>query len=148
LLEIEKPKVGTVEVLLGHVDLQSAVIKGVHENLEILPVGSITPNPTELLASHQMREFIEKCREEYALVLIDTSPVMGIADAPLISRMVDATIFVVEANKVQFGQARSAIRRVRSAGGNVLGVILTKYRSLEAGESYDYQYGYYQYGRD
>jgi capsular exopolysaccharide synthesis family protein len=148
LLEIEKPKVGTVEVLLGHVDLQSAVIKGIHENLEILPVGSITPNPTELLASHQMREFIEKCREEYALVLIDTSPVMGIADAPLISRMVDATIFVVEANKVQFGQARSAIRRVRSAGGNVLGVILTKYRSLEAGESYDYQYGYYQYGRD
>ncbi|MCU0947413.1 MAG: polysaccharide biosynthesis tyrosine autokinase [Porphyrobacter sp.] len=148
LLEIEKPKAGTVEVLLGHTDLQSVVIKGIHENLEILPVGSISPNPTELLASNHMREFIEKCREEYSLILIDTSPVMGLADAPLISRMVDATIFVVEANKVQFGQARSAIRRVRSAGGNVLGVILTKYRSLEAGESYDYQYGYYQYGRD
>lgn len=148
MLEIEKPKVGIVEVLLGHCDLQSAVIQGIHENLDILPVSSISPNPTELLASHQMREFIENCRKEYSLVIIDTAPVMGIADAPLISRIVDATIFVLEANKVPFGQARSAIRRVRSAGGNVLGVILTKYRSLEAGESYDYQYGYYQYGRD
>lgn len=148
LLDIEKPQAGTVEVVLGHTDLQSAVVKGIHENLEILPVGSISPNPTEVLASHQMREFIEKCREEYSLVLIDSSPVMGLADAPLLSRSVDATIFVLEANKVQFGQARSAIRRVRSAGGNILGVVLTKYRALEAGQSYDYQYGYYQYGHD
>jgi capsular exopolysaccharide synthesis family protein len=148
LLEIENPTAGTVEVMLGHTDLQSAVVKGIHENLEILPVGSMTPNPTEVMASHQLREFIEKCREEYSLVLIDSPPVMGIADAPLLSRSVDATIFVLEANKVQFGQARAAVRRVRSAGGNILGVILTKYRALEAGQSYDYQYGYYQYGRD
>lgn len=148
LLEIERPKAGTVEVVLGHTDLQSAVVKGIHENLEILPVGSISPNPTEVIGSHQMREFIEKCRAEYSLILIDSSPVMGLADAPLLSRSVDATLFVLEANKVQFGQARSAIRRVRSAGGNIIGVILTKYRALEAGQSYDYQYGYYQYGRD
>lgn len=148
LLEIDNPTAGTVEVMLGHTDLQSAVVKGIHENLEILPVGSMPPNPSEVMASHQMRDFIEKCREEYSLVLIDSPPVMGIADAPLLSRSVDATIFVLEANKVQFGQARAAVRRVRSAGGNMLGVILTKYRALEAGQSYDYQYSYYQYGRD
>ncbi|MEM6475496.1 MAG: polysaccharide biosynthesis tyrosine autokinase [Pseudomonadota bacterium] len=148
LLDIERPQAGTVEVVLGHTDLQSAVVKGMHENLEILPVGSISPNPTEVMASQQMRDFVEKCRKEYSLVLIDSSPVMGLADAPLLSRSVDATIFVLEANKVQFGQARSAVRRVRSAGGNILGIILTKYRALEAGQSYDYQYGYYEYGRD
>jgi capsular exopolysaccharide synthesis family protein len=148
LLEIEKPQVGMVEVVLGHVDLQSAIIKGLHENLEILPIGSISPNPTEVLASPQMREFIEKCRQEYSLVIFDSCPVLGLADAPLLSRVVDGTIFVLEANKVPFGQARSAIRRVRAAGGNVLGLILTKYRALEAGESYNYQYGYYTYGTD
>lgn len=148
LLDLERPQAGTVEVVLGHTDFDAAVIKDKRENLDVLLVGSISPNPTEVLASPQMREFIEKCREEYSLVLIDSSPVMGLADAPLLSRSVDATIFVLEANKVQFGQARAAIRRIRSAGGNVLGVILTKFRALEAGQSYDYQYGYYQYGHD
>ena len=42
---------------------------------------------------------------------------------------------------------RDAVRRVRAAGGNILGVILTKSRALEAGESYSYQYGYYEYGK-
>jgi len=148
LLDIEDPQAGLVEVVLGHTDLQSAVVKGIHENLEILPVGSISPNPTELLASPQMREFVEKNRHEYGLIIFDTCPVMGLADAPLLSRLVDGTIFVLEANKVHFGQAKQAIKRVRGAGGNILGVILTKYRALEAGQSYNYQYGYYQYGQD
>ncbi|MEP0189043.1 MAG: polysaccharide biosynthesis tyrosine autokinase [Erythrobacter sp.] len=148
LLDIEKPENGLVEVVLGHTDLQSTVVKGLHENLEILPIGSIAPNPTEILASPQMREFIEKVREEYSLVIFDSCPVMGLADAPLLSRVVDGTIFVLEANKVHFGQAKSAIKRVRGSGGNVFGVILTKYRALQAGQSYDYQYGYYEYGQD
>ncbi|QUL37674.1 polysaccharide biosynthesis tyrosine autokinase [Erythrobacter sp. JK5] len=148
LLDIEDPQAGLVEVVLGHTDLQSTVVKGLHENLEILPIGSISPNPTELLASQQMREFIEKSRHEYSLIIFDSCPVMGLADAPLLSRLVDGTIFVLEANKVHFGQAKAAIKRVRGAGGNILGVILTKYRALEAGQSYDYQYGYYQYGQD
>ena len=148
LLDIETPANGLVEVVLGHTDLQSTVVKGLHENLEILPIGSIAPNPTEILASPQMREFIEKVREEYSLVIFDSCPVMGLADAPLLSRVVDGTIFVLEANKVHFGQAKSAIKRVRGSGGNVFGVILTKYRALQAGQSYDYQYAYYEYGQD
>lgn len=148
LVNIERPKVGVVEVLLGHVPLEAAVVKGVHENLEILPVGEIPPNPTEILDSPEFRAFIQKCSEDYSLVILDSSPVMGLADAPILSRLVDGTIFILEANRVPFGQARTAVRRIKAAGGNVLGVILTKYRALEAGESYSYQYGYYEYGRD
>lgn len=148
LLDIESPDAGLVEVVLGHTDLQSALVKGLHENLEILPVGAISPNPTEVLASTQMRQFIEDRRQDYSLIIIDSSPVMGLADAPLLAGAVDGTIFVLEANRVHFGQAKAAIRRVRRAGGNLLGVILTKYRALESGQSYDYQYGYYQYGND
>lgn len=148
VLNVERPKVGLVEVLLGHVEREVAVLKGVHDNLEILPIGEIPPNPAELIASPEFRAFLERCREDYSIVILDSSPVMGLADAPMISGMVDATFFVLEANKVPFGQARSALRRLKMAGGNVMGVILTKYRALEAGESYDYQYGYYQYGTD
>jgi len=145
LIDIERPKVGLVEVLLGHVPLETALVKGIHENLDILPIGEIPPNPTEIMASSHMREFLARERENYSLILIDCSPVLGLADAPELSRMVDGTIFVLEANRVPFGQVRSAVRRLKFAGANMLGVVLTKYRALEAGETYSYQYEYYRY---
>lgn len=148
LLGIERPKVGVVEVVLGHVELDDAVVKGVHENLEILPVGEIPPNPSEILASKEFRQFIERCRAEYSLVIFDSCPVMGIADAPMLGRMVDATIFVLEANTLPFSRARASVRRLNAAGAKTIGAVLTKYRALEAGQSYDYQYQYYSYGGD
>lgn len=146
LLDIERPKVGVVEVVLGHVKLEHAIVRGVHENLDILPVGEIPPSPTEILASQEFEEFIKDCRGKYSLVIFDSSPVMGLADAPMLARLVDATIFVLEANTMPFSRARTAIRRITAAGGKTIGAVLTKYRALEAGQSYDYQYTYYQYG--
>ncbi len=148
LMDIEQPKIGLVEVLLGHVELHQAVVKGVHENLEILPIGAIPPNPVELLASQEMHDFIERYRQEYSLIIFDSSPVLGLADATILANLVDGTVFVLEANRLSLGQARNAIRRLAQAGGNMIGVVLTKYRALEAGQSYGYQYGYYEYGRD
>ena len=146
LLDIGRPKIGLVEVLLGQTDLQSAIVRGKHDNLSILPIASIPSNPTEVLASKHMQQFIDRCRQEYSLVIFDSSPMLGLADAPMLGSMVDGTIFVLEANRVGAAQARNAIHRLETAGGKAMGVILTKYRALEAGESYDYQYAYYQYG--
>lgn len=143
----ERPKVGLVEVLLGQADLQSAVVKGIHENLEILPITRSPDNPTQILASHQFREFINLARQKYSRVILDSSPLLGLADAPMLSGMVDGSVFVLEANRGDVGQLRSAIKRLQDNGGHVIGGILTKFKSLEAGESYDYQYSYYEYGK-
>lgn len=147
LLDIERPKVGLVEVVLGHVELEEAIVRGVHENLDILPVGEMPPKPTELLASRAFADFVASCRDKYSIVIFDSSPVMGLADAPMLARLVDASIFVLEANTLPFSRARTAIRRLSAAGGKTIGAVLTKYRALEAGQSYDYQYSYYQYGQ-
>lgn len=146
LLDRERPKAGLAEVVLGHVELEEALLKGVHQNLDILPVGEIPPNPTDLISSPDFAKFIDRCRNEYSLVIIDTAPVLGLADAPILSRLVDATILVLEANRVPFGQVRAVTKRLNMAGANLLGVVLTKYRALDAGQSYNYQYGYYTYG--
>ena len=146
LLDLERPKVGLVEVLFGHAQLEDAIIRGVHEGLDVLPVGVMPPNPTEIFASDELQEFITKYRQEYSLILFDSCPVLGLADAPTLARLVDGTVFVLEANKVPFSQARNAIKRLRASGGTVLGLILTKYRALEAGYGYNYQYDYYEYG--
>ncbi|NVE95730.1 GumC family protein [Altererythrobacter lutimaris] len=148
LLHVERPQFGFVDVLAGRVDLQSALVEGTRENLDILTLGPIPANPVEMLSSYRLRDWVERNRKEYGLIIFDTSPVLGIADAPLVSRCVDSTIFIVEANSVNFGQVRTALRRIRSVGGNILGIVLTKYKAIQAGQSYDYQYRYYQYAKD
>lgn len=146
LLDIEPKENGIAEVLLGQANLSEAVIEGVHDNLHILSVAQIPSNPVELLSSVKFRDFIEENRENYSMIIIDSSPILGLADAPEIAEKVDATVFVIEANRTSFAEARSATQRIKAVGGNIIGAILTKYRALEAGSDYNYQYQYYQYG--
>lgn len=148
LLELEQRKAGMAEVLLGHAPFEDAVIEGAHENLHVLSTAATPPNPVELLSSQRFRDFIEEQRQNYSLIMIDSSPVLGLADAPEIAQVVDTTIFVVEANNTSFNQAKTSLRRLSNVGANVLGAVLTKYRALEAGVDYNYQYQYYQYGSD
>ena len=148
LLDIPAKEMGITEVLLGEATLEEAVIESVHDNLHILSVAQIPSNPVELLSSSRFRDFIDANREKYSVILIDSSPVLGLADAPEIAQNVDATIFVIEANRISVAQARTAVQRIKKVGGNVIGAILTKYRALEAGSDYTYDYQYYQYGRD
>jgi len=79
-------------------------------------------------------------------VIIDSSPMLGLADAAEIAKIVDATVFVIEANRTSLAQARTAVNRLQAVGANIIGSVLTKYRALEAGSDYSYQYQYYQYG--
>lgn len=144
----ERPENGLVEVVLGHCAFGQALLPGMAKNLDVLPVGKSPPNPVDLLSSEAFRQFIEGLRPHYSRIIIDSSPVMGIADAPLLSRHVDGTIFIVEANRVHFGQAKASLRRLRSVGARVCGVVLTKYRALEAGQSYGYEYRYYSYSAE
>lgn len=142
----KRPSAGFVEVLLGDVALDKALLPNQFENLDILSVANIPNNPVELLSSARLRDFIERVRQDYQLVIFDTPPVVGLADAPLLSRLVDATVFVIEANRAHFGQAKVALRRLRSAGVNIAGIVLTKYRPNTDGAYYYYSQQYYQYG--
>lgn len=146
LLDIERPSAGLAEVLLGHVHFDDAKIDTVCDNLSILSVARIPPNPIELVSSSQFRDLIDACRSEYSLVIIDSSPMLGLADAAEIAKIVDATVFVIEANRTSLAQARTAVNRLQAVGANIIGSVLTKYRALEAGSDYSYQYQYYQYG--
>lgn len=141
-----RPKVGFVEVLLGDTSFEDALIKDTPANLDVLPVALSKVNPVELLSSQALTDFIDKYRQQYSLIIFDSVPVMGLADAPILSRYADATVFIVEANRAHFGQAKTAIRRLANAGARIAGVVLTKYKAAEAGMSYDYHYQYYAYG--
>lgn len=134
---------GVTDVLFGRVTLDQAVVR--QPKFDLLAVRDVPEDPSEILSSGLVGEFIARARGKYDVIIIDSSPVMGIADAPLLSRFVDGVIFVVEANRASSLQASAALRRLSEINANVVGAIMTKYRALNAGDPFEYQYKYYSY---
>ena len=147
-LGLEKAQVGVVDVLHARVPLERALVTTPVENLFVLPAGQIPHNPVEILSSGLLPEFLARYRRDFDVIVIDSSPVLGIADAPLLSRFVDGVVFVIEANEAHYGQVRQAVRRLRDVNANIIGTMLTKFRALEAGKDYNYQYQYYAYNEN
>jgi Mrp family chromosome partitioning ATPase len=83
------------------------------------------------------------------LVVIDGPPVLGLADAPLLSAAVNATIFVIAAGQTRIGPARIALKRLEASRTPIIGAVVTKFDAKAANYGYDYGYGYgYRYGHD
>lgn len=127
---------GTIETLAEETEIA---------NLWVLTAGQIPPNPAELLSTDAIDRVIEEAIKLFDHVVIDGPPILGLADAPLLSRAVEGTVFVMESGRTRATQARHAIERLMAVRGNVIGAVLTKLDTQSAG--YGYGYGYdYQYG--
>jgi Mrp family chromosome partitioning ATPase len=70
------------------------VPSGEHNNLDIIPCGTIPPNPSELLQTERLDELFAELRKRYDYILVDTAPVALVSDTYLLDRIADATIFV------------------------------------------------------
>lgn len=100
---VNSPKQGVADYLNGKVsDWQKTVvsIEG-YASLDVLPVGTVPPNPSELLSNLRLQQLIEEIHEAYDLVFIDTPPVDIVADTTIIAQYTDRTIFVVRAGLME-----------------------------------------------
>ena len=111
------------------------------EGLDALTAGVIPPNPSELLGSERMQNILQRAKEEYDYVLIDTPPVLPVTDSLVLGRMVDGLILVIDSGEIKVEMAREVKNQLVHAGANILGVVLNKVRS----EHHGYGYGYYYY---
>lgn len=134
-------KVGLSSCISMGTALSDAVQKTSIEGLYALTGGVIPPNPSELLGSEQMKNVLQRAKEQYDYVLIDTPPVMPVTDALIVSRFVDGMILVIASAEVKVEMARDVKKQLVNAGANILGVVLNKVRS----EHHGYGYGYYYY---
>ena len=112
------------------------------ENLYALTGGVVPPNPSELLGSERMKNILQRAKEEYDYVLIDTPPVLPVTDALVLSRLVDGLIMVISSGEVKVEMARDVKNQLVHAGANILGVVLNKVRSEHHGYGYYYYYGH------
>lgn len=134
-------KVGLSSCISMGTALSDAVQKTSVEGLYALTGGVIPPNPSELLGSEQMKNVLQRAKEQYDYVLIDTPPVMPVTDALIVGRFVDGMILVIASAEVKVEMARDVKNQLVNAGANILGVVLNKVRS----EHHGYGYGYYYY---
>ncbi|HRD45877.1 MAG TPA: polysaccharide biosynthesis tyrosine autokinase [Caulobacter sp.] len=119
-------------------------------DLFVLPTGPLPPNPAELLSSPRFARLLEDAGQHFSVVIVDGPPVIGLADAPILSSYTDGTVVVVEANVARRSVVRIAVRRLLQARARLSGVILTKFNSTSAGYGYGYGYAYaysYDYGQ-
>lgn len=112
--------------------------------LYVIPSGPLPPNPAELLGSAKMAALLDLAKEKFDCVVVDGPPVLGLADAPLLGSMTDATALVVEAASTKREFLTGALKRLRSTRTHVIGGILTKVEA-RGGAGYYNSY-YYQYG--
>jgi capsular exopolysaccharide synthesis family protein len=115
--------VGVSEVLLGKVTLEEAVQKR-DDNFNYLTSGKIPPNPSEMLASSAMTNLIEKLKDEYDLIVLDTAPLRAVTDAQILSTKVDGTILVVRAGRTKKDAVIEAKNLLDKVGANVIGTVL------------------------
>lgn len=115
------------------------------EGLVIMAAGPLPPNPAELLAGPRFMSLLALGMESFDIVVIDGPPVMGLADAPLLSSMTRATLLVIAANETRRNTVKVALKRLQFARANVIGVLLSKFDAKLSGYGYGYGYGDYDY---
>lgn len=110
------------------------------KNLHVLTCGAIPPNPSEMLSSKKIRDFIESLREYYDYIFIDAPPIGIVTDAGIISTYTDGCIFVVGAGEADIEMAKVSKERLEKVGANILGVVLNKFEASGASGYYNYYY--------
>jgi tyrosine-protein kinase Etk/Wzc len=117
--------------------------------LDVISAGTTPPNPAELLGSVQMAELLVSLREKYDHIILDAPPVLAVSDAPILVRLCDTMVILIEAGRVP----QKAIMRVREVLSTVEApvagfVINDKSRRIAAYGYGGYGYGGYGYGEE
>lgn len=117
------------------------------DGLDVVTSGPVPPSPTELIASEQMEQLVADMTARYDVVIFDSPPILGLADAPLMSALVDGVVFIVESGRARHGSLKASLRRLRTMRPIVLGAVLTMFDAAKSGHSYsEYSgYDYYRY---
>ena len=145
----EKNGAGLSNYLSGQSNIAELVLDSELPNLAIMHAGPQPPNAAELLSGQRMTELVRELLGTYDHVVIDSPPVLGLADAPLLSTSVEGVIIAIEANRYKLRTIENSIRRLRHTKTPLLGAIVTKVDQRNSAYGYGTDYGYgYSYGSE
>lgn len=115
---------GLGDAISTDLSLNDAIVRAPNqENLFVLTAGQIPPDPIKLLSSKKMQYLMEQFQAFFDLVIYDSPPLSGLADAHLIAAHTDATIMVVQMAKTDRSQVSKVLEELKFSGASVLGVV-------------------------
>lgn len=138
--------IGLSDVLLGSHSLKSALQRHGDEQLLILTAGKMPPNPSELLASSKMQEVIDGLEEWADWIIVDTPPILAVADPVSVARWVDGVLMVSKAGESTREAAAKATELLGKVGARLIGVAVWGLDESKNSPGYGYGYGYYTGG--
>lgn len=138
---------GLTDVLIGQATLADTIIHWQRGLLDFLPAGAIPPNPSELLASHQMADLLADLAGRYDLVILDAPPLLPVTDAAILSTAADGAILVTRQGTTKREQVADSADALRQVNARIFGTVLNfapvrKRRKYGYGYEYGYGYGY------
>lgn len=115
---------GILELLADDVYFEDVAQSDPHTGIDILAAAERHKNPSGLLTSNRLQLLLQEARERYDVIVVDTPPVLGIADAKMLARSVDAVLFVIRWERTKRDAARSALEEFTDVSDNVVGAVL------------------------
>lgn len=137
----DKNEVGLSSFLSEQAEFANLVQKTEINNLFLVSGGPHPPNPSELVSSHKMKEFIDKAKEKFDFILFDTPPVAVVTDAVILSQAADGTIIVLESGRTSRRALPGVNQLLKDARARIVGVLFNKVTSFHSG--YNYYSSYY-----
>lgn len=151
--DLRKPRVHSVfesdkfpglsDFLFTNVTIEDITRRTPMDNLHYITSGTIPPNPSELLGSVQMKQFMNKLKESYDIVIVDSPPFITVTDSEILYNITDGTVLVCQANKTPSDAFWKTHDRLnKKYPHHLLGCVLNNFNFKS---SYGYYYNYYYY---
>ncbi|MCE5251764.1 AAA family ATPase [bacterium] len=134
------------DIITGELGMSDIVLTPGIDNLHIITCGAIPPNPSELLNSDVMDEFIHEVRNDYDMVLFDCTPVLPTTDPAVLGRKVDGVVLVYAVGKVSRGSLKRAKSQLDTVKAHLVGIVLNGMRADNTADYPEYKYNEAYYG--
>ena len=138
---------GMTNCLMGLIDFKEMLKPTFLDNLFLVTSGALPPNPSELLASKKMEQLLQRLRDEFDIVVIDSPPVIAVTDAVILSTKVDGTILVVSSGQTDRDALARAHTLLDTVNSNLLGTLLNGVNVEGMYGSYYYYYYHHYYSK-
>jgi succinoglycan biosynthesis transport protein ExoP len=138
---------GVADILMGRFEMEDVMAAPGLDNLHIIEAGPIPANPSELLSTQAMTDFLRAVGAEYDIVLVDTPPILPVTDSAIVSGKADGVLLVYQAGKVGRLVLKRAKTHLESARAQVWGVVLNDLQTEVSGYTYTHYYTHY-YGEE
>ena len=142
---------GLSKILGNLASIEECVQREIVPNLDLIPSGSIPPNPSELLGTKRMAQLLKQVESQYDYVFVDSPPLGVVADALVIAPQSAGIVLVARQKQTTYDELSECVESIKQINATVLGVVVTDVRSDSAGymrydnrryyRSYNYEYG-------